>query len=913
MDIIIFFSKYLILLFITLFVISSIVTILQEEEIIRVNLKSPATLLVVLFHFLTSLILSVNSEYTIDYNAVIYLAMVLLFILLFKVVIYTSYRGCDDLLANIVLFMLDIGFVFLYRIEPHYAIRQLTFATGAVVIAFIIPFLFSFYVTCFEKFKHFDYVFIVLIFGLLLLPTFFGEENYGATNWATLPIAGGVTFQPSEVVKILFIFYLGSAFSRAKGFYNLILPTLVSFFSILILVSQNDFGGSLMYFTIYLVMLYVTTSSELLLLLGISAISFVSFLAYHFVYHIRVRFEIFKDPFQSPYNQGLQILQSLFAIGTKAPFGTGLTKGYPRYVPVVESDFIFAGISEEFGAIFGLLLIVVIFILFMRGIKIAKESNKKYLMLISLGIAVCLVFQSFLIIGGNVKFVPLTGVTLPLISYGGTSVFVTIIMIMVLLKIDLINLSLGEQVSSFKITRKNINRVFVSFLVLYCLLFGYLFRFVFYQSDYMVSSAYNPRVSAVETDHIRGNIYDRNMKELAVTNVDSEGNQTRFYPYDRMLAHTVGSVYNGKTGLELSYNFRLQDPKDELFQMIKSIFFGDEIYGDSIVTTLDADLQNEAYKQLKGKKGAIIIGEAKTGKILSMVSYDDFDPNTYDTDFESLKSDEENTPLINRATQGLYPPASTFKIMSTLYIMENMENYEDYTFQCKGSTTIDGETISCNNGEVHGEVDLEKAFTVSCNSFFASALATMDVSGYDDLAEKMMFNKSIHFDLPLSTSTFTMSEDSSTGEIMQTAIGQGNTLATPLQLYMMVQSVANDGEMLKPYLISEVINKNGKTVSKTKEKVLTQTMTKEEADQITGYMKKVMTEGTGQRGKVSGVEIAGKTGTAEVDGEKSHGLFVGFAPADDPEIVITVVLENSGGSGATLPIVSDLVSYYFNR
>ncbi len=888
---------------------SSFVTILQEEEKININVKNPAMLLIMLFHLLTSFILVVNSDYSINYNALLYCSLVVLFIILFKIVLYVSYRDCDYLLANTVIFMLDIGFIFLYRLEPTMALRQLVFATVAVIGAFIIPFLFNIYVKGNEKYKHFDYVFIFLIISMLLLPTFFGEENYGATNWATLPIAGGISFQPSEVVKILFIFYLASTFSRAKGFYDLILPTVVSFFSILILVSQNDFGGSLMYFTIYLIMLYVTTSSELLLLLGISAVSLVSVIAYHFVYHVRVRFDIFRDPFQSPYDQGLQILQSLFAIGTKAPFGTGLTKGYPKYVPVVESDFIFAGISEEFGAVFGLLLIVVIFILFMRSIKIARESNKKYLMLIALGISVCLVFQSFLIIGGNVKFVPLTGVTLPLISYGGTSVFVTIIMIMILLKIDLINLSLGEQISSFKITRKNINRVFISFFVLYFCLFGYLFRFIFYQSDYMVSSAYNPRVSNVETNHVRGEIYDKDMNKLAVTNDDG----SRFYPYDRMLAHTVGSVYNGKTGLELTYHFRLQDPNDELLQMTKSLLFGDSIYGDSIVTTIDKDLQNEAYKQLKGKKGAIIIGEAKTGKILSMVSFDNFDPNTYDTDFEQLKLDEENTPLINRATQGLYPPASTFKILSSLYIMQNMEDYENYTFLCTGSTTIDGETISCNNGAVHGEVDLKQAFTVSCNSFFASAIATMDISEYNEMAEKMLFNKTVHFDLPLSTSVFTMEDDASAGEIMQTAIGQGNTLATPLELYMITQSVANDGEMLRPYLVSEIINKNGKTVSKTKEKTLANTMTKEEADQITDYMKSVMTDGTGRNGQVYGIPIAGKTGTAEVEGEVSHGLFVGFAPADDPEIVITVILENSGGSGATLPIVSDLVSYYFNN
>lgn len=913
MDIVIFFSRYLILLFIALLVFSSFVTILQENEKIDTSLKNPSMLLIVLFHLLTSVILIVNTDYSINKQGIIFCGLVLVFIMFTKSMLHFLYYDADFLIINIMLFMLDLGFIFLYRLEPTNAFKQLLFATVAVIASIIIPILFKFYTKSFERFKYFDYVFIVLIFGLLLLPTFYGSEHYGATNWVYIESFGGISFQPSEIVKLLFIFYLASSFSRAKKFTDLIVPTLVSFFAILVLVSQNDFGGSLMYFIIYLTLLYTTTSSEVLLGLALSALAVVSVIAYNFVYHVRVRVDVFLNPFQDPYGDGLQILQSLFAIGTNGPFGSGLTKGYPKYVPVVDSDFIFAGISEEFGSLFGLLLIVLIFILFMRGLKIAKEANRKNLILISLGIAVCLCFQSFLIIAGNIKLAPLTGVTLPLISYGGTSVFMSIIMIMILLRVDLVNMNTVEVYKPFKFVRRNVNRIFFVNLILYIVLFGYLFRFVFYQSEHMISSAYNPRVAVVENDSIRGDILDKNHNVLATTVVNSDGSQTREYPYGSIFAHTVGSIYNGKLGLELTNHFRLEKPSHELYQMTKSLLFNDDIYGNSIVTTLDAGLQEKVYNQLKGKKGAIVVEEAKTGKILAMSSYNDFDPDDYGEDFEKLTNDEINTPLINRATQGLYPPASTFKILSALDIIHNMPNYEDYTYLCTGEVTIDGETIECNNHQAHGEVDLEKAFTVSCNCYFASAIESMGISGLRDIAEDMLFNQTFLFDLPVSKSVFPIQDDASTGEIMQTAIGQGDTLITPLQLTMIGQSIANDGVMLKPYMVSEVITDDGDVVKEIEPKVLTQAMSIDDSYILTELMKDVVSEGTGVNAQPYNTTLAGKTGTAEVEGEASHGLFVGFAPADDPEIVITVVIENSGGSGSTLPIVKNIVEYYFDN
>ncbi len=285
MDIFIFFSKYLILLFIGLLVFSSFVTMLQESNRISTNLKSPSMLLTIIFHIFCSIILVFRNN-TFDLKAFVYCNLIILFIIVLKAIIHFLYYECDHLLVNIMIFMLDISFIFLYRLNESNAIRQLIFASVAVICSCLIPFLFRIYVKGFEKFKHFDYVFIILIFGLLSLPFFYGIDTYGANNWAYFEIEGIglVSFQPSEIVKLLFIFYLASAFARSKKFADLILPTVVSFFAIIFLVVQNDFGGSLMYFTIYMALLYITTSSKTLLALGISAIYFASIFDFCFVF-----------------------------------------------------------------------------------------------------------------------------------------------------------------------------------------------------------------------------------------------------------------------------------------------------------------------------------------------------------------------------------------------------------------------------------------------------------------------------------------------------------------------------------------------------------------------------------------------------------------------------------------------------
>lgn len=915
MDIIIFFSKYLFLFFIAVLTFSCGVTILQEQNKIKLNLKNPSMMILMVFHILASVILIFNEDFSINYDALIFCCVIVAFIIFVKTIMHFLYFKSDELIVNLMLFFMDIGFLFQFRLNQSIAYRQLVFAFVATICCTLIPLLFKFFTKGYTKYRSFDYLFIFLIFATLLLPFISGtEEVYGARNWAHFNILGGITFQPSEIAKVLFIFYLASAFSRSKSIYDLVIPTMVSFFAILILVAQVDFGGSLIFFSIYLILLFVTTSSKLLLGLGISAITIASIFAYNFVYHVKVRVDIFLDPFASPYNEGMQILQSLFAIGTKAPFGAGFTKGYPSFVPVVESDFIFAGFAEEFGAIFAIFVIMLFFVFFLRGIKISRQSNEKYLILLSLGISCCFALQAFLIIGGNIKLIPLTGVTLPFISYGGTSVFISIIMVTILLRIDLMNLLCEDDYKPLQLTRANISKVYMFYAIVYAILIIFMNKVVFIDSPKIISTVYNPRVSIVDDYYVRGEILDRNGETLAYSKRSDDGTLNRYYPYDNVFAHTVGSNSKGKIGLELTNNFKLADASNELFQMSKKLFFDDDVYADSIKTTLDLDLQKYAYEQLGNRKGSVVVQETSTGKILAMVSYNNFNPNSFNSDFETLKGDETNTPLINRATQGQYPPGSVFKIISSLDIIHNFDDYENYTYTCNGFAEINGEKVTCNHGAVHGEVDLQKAFEVSCNSYFASVIESMDNSTLKDEAELCMYNQKVDFDLPMSESTFVLNKSSETGETMHTAIGQGNTLTTILNMNMVTQSVANGGVMLQPYLVESIIKEDGKVKKTYQPKVLTKTMSPDDAKILTDMMVKVVENGTATNAKLdNGIQSAGKTGTAEVLNKESHGIYTAFAPTDNPQICVTVILENGGSSANATPIARNIMNFYFKN
>jgi len=331
------------------------------------------------------------------------------------------YEGCPLIWMGM-FFLLDTSLIMLQRINPALAIRQLSWMAMGVVIMLFIPFI----LRMIPRFEIFEWAYIIVSYGLILSTLLFGKQKGGSVNWLEI---GSMSFQPSEIVKFLYIFYLASVFRKKVQLKELLFTGALSAGIVLLLVMQKDLGGALIFFMTYMVMLYIATSNELLFFCGMGAASLAAMLAYKLFSHVRVRVSAWKNPWADIETGGYQIVNSLFAITTWGLFGSGLTKGMPRSIPVVESDFIFAAICEEFGTVFGMGIVCVFIMILFRGIIIALYCERRYYSLLAAGIISMFAFQSFLIIGGVIKMIPLTGVTLPFVSYGGSSVLVSIIML----------------------------------------------------------------------------------------------------------------------------------------------------------------------------------------------------------------------------------------------------------------------------------------------------------------------------------------------------------------------------------------------------------------------------------------------------------------------------------------------------
>lgn len=445
---------------------------------------------------------------------------------------------------------------------------------------------------------------------------------------------------------------------------------------------------------------------------------------------------------------------------------------------------------------------------------------------------------------------------------------------------------------------------------------GYLVHFVVYDSQEVINNPANKRQELLAQKVVRGDILSSDGKVLATTRTDKKGNETRVYPYGEVFCHAVGRVSNSKTGVELEQSFPLLTSHVNPLKQLASELKGEKKQGDNVVTTLDATLQQAAYEALGSYKGAAVAIEPSTGKILAMVSKPSYDPNTVSEQWDSLVEDaSEESVLLNRATQGLYPPGSTFKLLTAIEYMRENSSYDKYQYTCQGSDTFGGNTIRCYSGERHGLVDLTTSLAESCNGSFAHIGTGLRIKSFRKLCEKFGFNRTMSVTFEYNKSTFSLSNKSDKAEIAQTAIGQGKTTVTPLENALISATIANDGEMMTPYLVDRVESVEGSVVTQYEPQLQQKVIGKKMANQITEMMKAVVTDGTASSLKYLPYAVAGKTGTAEYDSSgTSHAWFVGFAPADDPQIVVSIVVEGAGtGSQYAVPIAQKLFQTYLGN
>lgn len=467
-----------------------------------------------------------------------------------------------------------------------------------------------------------------------------------------------------------------------------------------------------------------------------------------------------------------------------------------------------------------------------------------------------------------------------------------------------------------KKTSRQIQLVTFAFVALFLGMMGYTSYYAATHKQEMINNSYNSRQEILVSQNTRGTIYSSDRQVLAQTIANEQGKETRKYPFANMFSHVVGYASNGKFGVEASSNYYLIQSNAKLSDKVSSEVSGEKYPGDNVITTLNVGLQEVAYQSLGVYKGAIIVSEPSTGKILALVSKPDFDPNEIETIWDELLADKESSVLLNRATQGLYPPGSTFKIITALeYIRENPDTYQSYFYQCNGKFVHGEDVINCYHGTVHGGEDFKKSFAKSCNSSFANIGMSLDRTKFHDTLSDLLFNKELPVTFAYNPSKVSVDETTSDSDVMQACIGQGTDSITPLHLNMITSAIANGGVLMKPYLVDHVENYNGNVIKQFSPSTYGTLMSSTEADALTEMMKEVVENGTATKLKGQGYTAAGKTGSAEYNQIKtdSHAWFTGFAPAEDPQICVTIIIEGAGSGGDyAVPIAKRIFNAYLN-
>lgn len=447
-------SKYFIIVLMAAYTFScfSIFTRSYEDEEKRVLARQDILLFIMqALAFFTMYLAAGDSRILFIYAA---LAVILLAVILLYNLIYPN---VSRLVVNNMCMLITAGMIMITRLSSDNdspygtAVRQLIFVVLGIVFSLIVPVL----IRKLTFLDRWTYIYAAVGGAALLAVACFAQISGGARLGFEIM---GINIQPSEFVKILFVFYVASSLYRSTEFRNIVITTAVAAAHVLILVLSTDLGAALIFFVVYLVMLYVATRKLIYAAGGLGAGVLAAIAGYHLFAHIQVRVEAWKDPIASYSGSGYQVAQSLFAIGTGSWFGTGLFQGQPDTIPVAETDFIFSAIVEEMGVIYGLCLLLICVSCYVMFLNIAMELKNRFYKYVALGLGTCYIFQVFLQIGGVTKFIPSTGMTLPFVSYGGSSMLSTMIMFGIIQGLYILREDEEEEEIEEKIRKQKIRR-----------------------------------------------------------------------------------------------------------------------------------------------------------------------------------------------------------------------------------------------------------------------------------------------------------------------------------------------------------------------------------------------------------------------------------------------------------------------
>lgn len=839
--------------------------------------------------------------------------------------------AADPAILPICFALSSIGIAFVTRLAPDLAVRQVAWLVlGIIFMIAVITFMKNM-----DKTANYKYTLMVIGLILLLSPLLpgIGNEIYGSRIWLSI---GSFSFQPGEIAKIFIVLFLAgylaqnremlSVFTHKVGPFKFpdlstLLPLLIMWLlSMAIVVFEKDLGSALIVYFVFLTMLYVASGKKFYLIVGLLTIAIGAVILFFFFSHVQVRVDTWLDPFADPTNTGYQLVQSIFSMADGGLFGVGIGSGLADNIPIVESDFIFAAIAEETGLLgaAGLLLLYLCFAI--RGLVTAARAKSDVSSFIAVGLTATIVLQAFIIVGGVTRLIPLTGLTLPFVSQGGSSLLASFIAVGFLLKCGDQSTGVESEIASGTgnisaegvlgrvSLGKRITNTMIAFSVLFALLVANLTMIMVVQADEYKNMPINNHTLVKESKTERGTISTYDNVVLAQSVEQSDGTYKRVYPAGTLAAHVVGyaSEKFGTAGIESSYNDTLKGQRNYAsWTDVLNASTGNSAAGNDVKLTINSTIQKAAQDALEGFSGACVVIDPKTGAVLALASSPTYNAADIETLLQNSSNSSDSSALYNRATQALYPPGSTFKIVTLTGALENNVATESSVFKAPGSMKIGNGDITNFNGRSYGEITLARATEVSANTVYAQLGVEMGADMLVKTAEDFGFDQDIKFDLPLAKSLMPKPEEMTEWETAWAAAGEpvgehespAGPQSTVLEMAMVGCAIANNGVIQKPYLVDSIYNAEGKCSFTASPSTLMTATNSATANRVKSVLEGVVASGTGGAAAVSGVKIAGKTGTAETGKPIDDSWFVGIGPSENSRVVVAIVLEE----GSDLP------------
>ena len=845
--------------------------------------------------------------------------------------------GADPAILPITFALSGIGIAFVTRLRPELAVGQLMWLF--VGVAFLV--LALLFVRNLDRLARYKYTLMLVGFILLLSPLipFIGQEIYGSRIWLSI---GPFSFQPGELAKIAIVLFLAgylaanremlSVFTWRVGPFNLpdirtLLPLLLMWLiSIGIVAFEKDLGSALVFFFVFLVMLYVASGKKTYVIAGVLMMA-IGAVGLYFVFdHIQVRVATWLDPFADAQNTGYQLVQTIYSLADGGLFGVGIGRGLADQIPVVESDFIFAAIGEETGLLGAAGLLLLYLCLAIRGMATAARAKSDVSSFAAVGLTAIIILQAFIIVGGVTRLIPLTGLTLPFVSQGGSSLLASFISVALLLRAGDEATGVGEEMRSATsmlptasvlgrvALGKRLTRTMVGFSVLFALLVANLTLIMVVQADHYQNMAGNNHTLMQESDTERGSISTYDGVVLAESQQTEDGSYERVYPAGDLASHVVGyySTQYGTSGIEASENETLKGQQNYAsWTDVINAAAGINTPGNDVRLTINSTIQQAAQDALEGETGAAVVMDPSTGAVLAMASSPTYSAGDVEALLEQAAASDgsdDSGQLVNRATQGLYAPGSTFKIVSLATALQNGIASEDSVYASPGTMEIGNAEVSNFGDESYGDITLQRATALSSNTVFGQLGVQIGAQLLVEGAEAFGFNKDLDFELPVVTSLMPDPDEMTEWETAWASagepVGEHESPAGPqvsvLEMAMVGCAVANNGTIMQSYLVDSVYNANGERSYQAQATTYLQAITSETASRVKEVLKDVVDYGTGTTAAINGVQVAGKTGTAEhPDGD--DGWFVGMADADSdtPSVVVAIVLEKNESSVAS--------------